>query len=101
MPVIGLKSFLTLKGAPSQLSDGTDLNTLVTPGSYHVLSNTNAQTLLNAPTGRFGNCRVIVITNTGSGSSQYGWQIYMEMYNIWIRARSGDTFREWKSLLVL
>lgn len=101
MPVTGLSSFLTLKGAPNQLSSGSDLNSLTTPGSYHAENNTISQSLLNAPTGRFGNSRVIVITNTGSDSNQYGWQIYMDMYKIWIRSRQGSTWIGWTLLLEL
>ena len=101
IPVTGLTSFLTLKGAPSQISDGSDLDDIVTPGSYYVASHANAQTLLNAPEGRYGNARIIVITNTGSGVNQYGWQIYMDNYKIWVRSRAGNTWRGWTLWLTI
>ena len=101
LPTSDYSAFLTLRSLPGNLTDGTDLNDLVMPGSYHTLSNANAQTLVNAPTGRQGNCRIIVITNTGNGATQYGWQIYMDVNKIWVRSRASGTWKGWTLLLTI
>lgn len=78
------------------IAEGTDLNTLLTPGSYRISSASTLATLLNAPPTTVAGRLMVIETTAG----RY-YQIYYSNHinaRIYQRYYDGTSWREWKSL---
>jgi hypothetical protein len=64
--------FIASKGA--NIADGTDLNTIKTPGIRHSSTSTNSATMTNVPWKSSG-FRLITLAGYGSSLSSYGIQL--------------------------
>ena len=77
------------------IADSTDLNSLITPGSYYSNGSTKSQTLSNTPitTSAFR----LYVYNTGVGN--YRMQVASNYQNTFIRYYNASTWTTWSSIV--
>ena len=104
--------FLTLENAQynpgklymtGKLNNGEDLNTILTPGTYYTETGTQTNKLVNKPTmTTYGNARIIVMINTGAGTSEngyYGWQFFLCRDSMFMRFIDNSVVGNWKNIV--
>lgn len=80
----------------SDIAANTDLNTVMTPGTYRVLNNATAASLTNAPSNITPGKMIVIATTANSRIIQF----YLGLGGrLWKRAFDGSTWIQWGMLL--
>ena len=86
-------SILNLKWDGILIASGTDLNTITIPGIYRVVTNGDAQSLLNCPTTKA--FTMLVIKRGDTTNSQIIFMAGSSAANIYIRASVSNGWLQW------